>query len=39
MDGLLETETWVLGATAAMTLIAVILIRFVWRRGKRIGDQ
>jgi hypothetical protein len=38
MSGLLETETWLLGVTAAMTLAAVVAIRIAWRRGKRIGD-
>jgi hypothetical protein len=38
MTGLLETETWLLIVVAAITLTAVVAIRFGWRRGKHIGD-
>lgn len=39
MTSLLSVETWLLGVTAVVVVMATTAIRLGWRRGKRIGDQ
>jgi len=39
MKSLLNVETYLLGATAAVVAAATAAIRLGWRRGKRIGDR